>query len=78
MFGAIIWIGAALSVAGIAILIWCIAVVARARRAGLDDAAMRARLHRVVIWNLAALALSGIGLMMVVAGILLGPAGAPG
>lgn len=68
----LIWTGAAVTLAGLGGLVWCIVKVAAARRAGLDDAALRARLQRVVALNLGALLLSAIGLMMVVAGILLG------
>jgi hypothetical protein len=67
-----IWIGAALSLAGIGALIYCIVTAIRARRAGLPDDALRARLQHVVTVNLAAVAVSALGLMMVVAGIALG------
>lgn len=67
----LIWAGAALSVAGLAGILWCIVAVWRARRAGLDDAALRARLQRVVLWNLVALLASGLGLGMVAIGVLL-------
>lgn len=56
---------------GVAGLVWCIVIVARARRAGLDDAALKARLQKVVALNMAALGISALGLMFVVAGILL-------
>lgn len=69
---ALVWIGAAVSLCGIAGLAWCIAAVLRARRAGLDDAALRARLQRIVAWNFGALAVSALGLMLVVVGIFLG------
>lgn len=68
----LIWAGAAIALAGVAGLVWCILAVIRARREGLDDAALRARLERMVALNLAALLVAAIGLMMVVAGILLG------
>ena len=68
----LIWTGAAVTLAGLAGLVWCILKVAAARRAGLPDADLRARLQRVVALNLGARFLSAIGLMMVVAGILLG------
>ncbi|MEI4486823.1 hypothetical protein V8J36_11535 [Frigidibacter sp. MR17.14] len=68
----LIWIGAAVSAAGLAGILWCAARVARDRRAGLDDAALRARLQKVVAVNLGALAVSVLGLMMVVMGIALG------
>lgn len=67
----LIWAGAAVSVAGLAGLFWCIVYALRARRAGLDDAALRARLQRAVVINLAALLVSALGLMMIVIGILL-------
>jgi hypothetical protein len=67
----LIWIGAALTLAGVAGLVACIVIAVRARRAGLTGAAMQARLQRVVALNMAALGVSGIGLAMVVAGIFL-------
>ena len=68
----LIWIGAIVSLVGVAGLVWCIIIAMRARRDGLDDEAMRARLQRVVLINMIALFISAIGLMMVVMGILLG------
>ncbi|WP_135501972.1 hypothetical protein [Roseovarius aestuariivivens] len=67
----LVWIGAAVTVAGLALLIWCILRVARARKSGLDEEAMRAELRRVVPMNTGALFLSVIGLMLVVLGITL-------
>jgi hypothetical protein len=67
----LIWIGALVTLLGVAGLVWCVVSVARARRAGLDDASMKARLQKVVALNMGALFLSVIGLMMVVVGILL-------
>jgi hypothetical protein len=69
---ALIWIGAAVTLAGLGGLVWCILSVISARRAGLSDDALRARLQRIVVWNLGALFLSVIGLMLVVLGILFG------
>lgn len=68
----LIWIGAALTVLGIAGLGWCVVKALAARRAGLDEPAMRAALQKVVILNMAALGVSALGLVTVVAGILLG------
>lgn len=68
----LIWIGATVSLIGIAGLIWCVLIALKARRAGLDEATMKARLQKVVAINMGALFLSAIGLMMVVIGILLG------
>ncbi len=67
-----VWGGAAVSLAGLAGLLWCIVKVWRARRAGLSDADLRAAVQAVLPLNLGALFLSVLGLMMVVAGILLG------
>ncbi len=68
----LIWIGAAISLAGVAGLVWCIVLVARAKRANLSEDALRARLQKVLPLNLGALLLSAIGLICVVLGILLG------
>lgn len=67
----IVWAGAVVSLAGVAGLIWCIAYVIRLRRAELDEATMRTRMRKAVLVNFAALAVSTLGLMMVVAGIFL-------
>ena len=68
----LIWIGAAITVAGFAGIVRSIFAVAKARKAGLDDAALRVRLNGILPLNLGALFLSLIGLMMVVSGIILG------
>ena len=68
----LIWTGAAVSMLGLAGLIWCILTVMRARKAKLSDEEMRATLQGVLPLNMGALFLSVIGLMMVVVGILLG------
>lgn len=65
----LIWIGAALTLLGVAGLVWCIVLAMRAKRAGLPDAEMRVALQRVVVLNMAALAVSGLGLMCVVFGV---------
>ena len=49
----LIWPGALLTMAGLAGLFWAIARVARARRAGLEDAALRVVLQKAVAINLA-------------------------
>jgi len=67
----LIWIGTAVSAAGLVGIIWCIVAVSRARRAGLDDEALRLRLKGAVTLNLAALMVSVLGLMLVVLGIVL-------
>ncbi|MDU8913722.1 hypothetical protein [Aestuariicoccus sp. MJ-SS9] len=68
----LIWLGAAISVAGLLGLGYCIVQVARARAANLSDDELRAAVRKVVPVNMAALFLSVIGLMMVILGIFLG------
>jgi len=67
----VVWTGAVISLAGVAGLVWCILYVIRLRRAKLDEGTMRSRMQRAVLVNFAALAISTLGLMMVVAGIFL-------
>ncbi|MFN4172101.1 MAG: hypothetical protein ACK4GW_10145 [Pseudorhodobacter sp.] len=67
----LIWMGAAAALIGVAGLVFCVLQALRARRSGLDDAAMRAELQRLVVLNMTALGISTLGLGMVVAGILL-------
>ena len=69
---ALIWAGALVSLCGIAGLVYCVMRALQARRSGLPDEAMRAELQRVVIINMAALAVSALGLMLVILGIFLG------
>lgn len=64
-----IWAGAAVTLMGVAGLIGCILHVLRLRRAGLDEAALRAALQRAVAWNMGALGLSVLGLMLVILGL---------
>jgi hypothetical protein len=71
LLNGMIWGGASLSVLGLFGLGWCVVTVFRARKAKLDDAAMRAVLQRVLPRNLGALFLSVIGLMFVIVGIFL-------
>lgn len=70
--GILIWIGAAISLAGLGGIVACIVRTVRARRAGLEDDALRAVLKRIVTLNLLALLVSALGLMCVMLGITLG------
>lgn len=72
IWDALIWGGAALAALGLAGIVWCILAVIGAKRAKLDDAAMRAKMQTVVAVNMGALAASMLGLMAVVLGIMLG------
>lgn len=72
MFDIMIWAGVAMSLAGLAGLIWCILRVGRARRGKISDDEMRQVLKSVLPINLGALGLSILGLMLVGLGIFLG------
>ena len=69
---AMIWIGAAVTLAGVALLLWCVREIRAARAAGLTEDELRTRLMRAVMWNLVAMGASGVGLAMVIVGLLLG------
>lgn len=69
--GMLVWIGAMVSLLGVIGLVWCVIYVMRLRRAELEDAEMRARMQKAVLVNFAALAVSTLGLMMVIMGIVL-------
>ncbi|MCC5971949.1 MAG: hypothetical protein JJU15_18565 [Pararhodobacter sp.] len=71
MFEIFIWAGAIVTLAGVAGLVACIVYVMRVRRAGLSEVDLRARLQRGVVWNMVALFVSVIGLMLVVVGVSL-------
>lgn len=72
MFEIMIWAGAAISLIGLAGLIWSIIRVIRARRTQVSDDELRAILQTVLPLNIGALFLSVIGLMLVVVGVMLG------
>ena len=67
----LIWGGAALTMAGVLTLLWCIILAMRARKSALPEDQIKAQLQRVVVLNLGALAVSAFGLIVVVVGILL-------
>jgi hypothetical protein len=67
----LIMIGVGLSLIGVCGLIWCILLALKARKMGLSEADMRQKLQKIVTLNLGALAISAVGLMMVVFGIFL-------
>lgn len=67
----LVWSGAAISVAGLIGLLWCIFKVWIAKRSGMDDEALRDTVRKIVPLNMAALFCSVIGLMMVILGVFL-------
>lgn len=67
----LVWIGAAMTLLGLLGVIWSVVLVVRARRAGLEDAALRARLQRALPVNIGAFLFSMLGLMLVIVGVVL-------
>lgn len=67
----LIWIGAALTLVGVAGLLWCVMLALRAKRSGGSDEEIRAQLQKVVALNLGALLVSGLGLAAVIVGVIL-------
>lgn len=72
IWNGLIWGGTGLTGAGLLALAWCIVNVVRARRSGRGEDHLRKTMQRVMAVNMAALAASVIGLMLVVLGIMLG------
>jgi hypothetical protein len=68
---SLVWIGALVSLIGLAGIIYCIVRMGTAKRAKLSDDDMRSAIQSIVPINMGALFLSVIGLMLVVVGILL-------
>lgn len=69
---ALIWSGAALSLLGLVGLVISIVQVTKARRANLSDDDLRKAVQTALPLNMGSLAVSVIGLMMVILGIFLG------
>ncbi len=67
----LVWIGTGLTLIGLGFLAYCIFAAMAAKRAGLLEAELRAKLQRIVVINMGALLLSALGLMSVVVGIFL-------
>ena len=67
----LIILGTVVTLIGLGVLIWCIIMVASARRNIKDDIRMRERLQKMAAINMLALFLSFIGLMIVVVGVIL-------
>ena len=66
----LVFLGALLTAAGLAGLVYCILQGFRIRRAGLPPEAIHARLHRLLAINLGSVALAALGLALLVAGLL--------
>ena len=72
VFDILVWVGAALSVVGLAGLVLSILRVTRARRSATSDEELRAAIQKAIPLNLGALFLSVLGLMLVILGVFLG------
>ena len=66
----LIWIGMAVALLGLVGIVWSGVIAFQARRAGLDDVALRARLQRALPINLGALLLSVLGCLLVILGVV--------
>lgn len=67
----LIIIGTLVALVGLAGLVVSALRVMRARRAGHDDTALKEVVRRAMVLNMGAFALSALGLMMVVVGVIL-------
>ena len=67
----LVWIGGGLSLAGFFGLLWCVWRVISARRKATNDDELRAVLQGVLPYNMGALGLSVIGLMLIMIGFML-------
>lgn len=67
----LVWLGAACSLAGLCGIVWSIFAVSKAKRSGLDDDALRARMSKILPVNIVGLLVSTLGLMMVIVGVFL-------
>jgi len=67
----LVWIGSAVTLIGLVGLIASVVMIVKAKRANLEDEALRARLAKAFPVNLGSLMLSMLGLMMVIVGVIL-------
>jgi len=67
----LIYLGSGAAFLGLAGLITCIVLALKIKKSKLEGTTAREQLQRLVAYNMAALFLSFLGLMMIVVGILL-------
>lgn len=67
----LIWGGAVVSLIGLVGLIWCIIKARQAKNAASSDEELNAAIRKLIPWNMGALFLSTIGLMIMIVGIFL-------
>ncbi|MEM6624178.1 MAG: hypothetical protein AAF674_18300 [Pseudomonadota bacterium] len=68
---ALVWIGGAMSVLGLAGVLWCIRKAAWLRGAQLEPDQIQAELHRLVFVHMAAIGGAFLGMGLLTAGLLL-------
>ena len=69
--GFLIWGGAVVSFSGLVGLIWCIIKARQVKNAASSDEELNAAIRTLIPWNMGALFLSTIGLMIEIVGIFL-------
>ena len=67
----LIWGGAVVSFSGLVGLVWCIVKARQAKNAANTEEELNTEIRKLVPWNMGALFLSTIGLMIVIVGIFL-------
>lgn len=68
----VVWIGVGLTLAGLALLVYCVVAAMKVRNLDADEEAKRAALQKIVPLNVLALMTSAMGLGAVTVGVLLG------
>ncbi len=67
----LIWGGAVVSFSGLIGLVWCIIKARQAKNAANSEEELNTKIRKLIPWNMGALFLSTIGLMIVIVGIFL-------
>ena len=67
----LIWGGAVVSFSGLVGLVWCIVKARQAKNAANSEEELNTKIRKLIPWNMGALFLSTIGLMIVIVGIFL-------
>lgn len=67
----LIWGGAVVSFSGLVGLVWCIVKARQAKNAANTEEELNTEIRKLIPWNMGALFLSTIGLMIVIVGIFL-------
>ena len=67
----LIWGGAVVSFSGLVGLVWCIVKARQAKNAANSEEELNTEIRKLIPWNMGALFLSTIGLMIVIVSIFL-------